>query len=114
MSYMQKNRRVNRVTKLLAGCAGIALWGSVTTVMAQTTTIIGGSGSSGVYINEQLIGSAPNYPNAYSYASQIAPGYPGTSNNQFVSRPGNLLFPPMNYPHSQISITNFTDFNGSG
>jgi len=100
---------------LQASCATLALLCSTSAVVAQNTTIIGGSGSSGVYVNEQLIGSVPAYSNGYSYGAQSAPsGYPGAGNNQYLNRPGNLLFPPSSFPHSQVTINNFADFQGSG
>ncbi|WP_156176647.1 OmpA family protein [Kiloniella spongiae] len=115
MSYMHKNRHQNRSTMLQASCATLALLCSASAAAAQNTTIIGGSGSSGVYINEQLIGSVPAYSNGYSYGAQATPsGYPGAGNNQYLSRPGNLLFPPASFPHSQVTINNFADFQGSG
>ncbi len=115
MSYMHKNRHQNRSTMLQASCATLALLCSTSAVVAQNTTIIGGSGSSGVYVNEQLIGSVPAYSNGYSYGAQGVPsGYPGAGNNQYLSRPGNLLFPPSSFPHSQVTINNFADFQGSG
>ncbi|WP_419903861.1 OmpA family protein [Kiloniella sp.] len=110
---MLKNINVNRTVMLLTGSAGIALLSAATTSMAQNTTIIGGSGSSGVYINEQLIGSVPAYSNGYSntYGSQnILSGYPGSNGSEYLSRPGNLLYPPQTYPHSQITIQNFSNF----
>ncbi len=115
MSYMHKNRHQNRSTMLQASCATLALLCSTSAVFAQNTTIIGGSGSSGVYVNEQLIGSVPAYSNGYSYGAQPVPaGYPGAGSNQYLSRPGNLLFPPASFPHSQVTINNFADFQGSG
>ncbi|WP_216825539.1 OmpA family protein [Kiloniella sp. EL199] len=112
---MHKNRHQNRSTMLQASCATLALLCSTSAVVAQNTTIIGGSGSSGVYVNEQLIGSVPAYSNGYSYGAQGVPsGYPGAGNNQYLSRPGNLLFPPARFPHSQVTINNFADFQGSG
>ncbi|MEH6630299.1 MAG: OmpA family protein [Halopseudomonas aestusnigri] len=95
----------------------MALLSAATTTMAQNTTIIGGSGSSGVYINEQLIGSVPAYSNGYSYGygTQNTPsGYPGSNDGEYLSRPGNLLYPPQNYLRSQITIQNFADFQPSG
>mgnify|MGYP000091352607 FL=1 len=119
MSYMHNNRHQNRSTLLQASCATLALLCSTSAAVAQNTTIIGGSGSSGVYVNEQLIGSVPAYSNGYSYGGQISgqtppAGYPGAGNNQYLSRPGNLLFPPENFPHSQVTVNNFADFQGSG
>ncbi|WP_020594418.1 OmpA family protein [Kiloniella laminariae] len=76
------------------------------------TVVIGGSGSSGVYINEQLAGPVPNYANAYG--GQMAPsGYPGTSDGQYLSRPGKLLFPPQSYPHSQVTVSSFASVQTS-
>ncbi|MFD2204122.1 OmpA family protein [Kiloniella antarctica] len=95
----------------------MALLSTTAPSLAQNTMIIGGSGSSGVYINEQLIGSAPAYSNSYSYGSgpgNIPSGYPGSTGSEYLNRPGNLLYPPQNYPHSQITIQNFSDFQTSG
>ncbi len=117
MSHILKNRYFNRTAKLLTGCAGIALLSAPSTSMAQNTTIIGGSGSSGVYINEQLIGSAPAYSNSFSNgynAQNISAGYPASYGSDYLDRPGNLLYPPQNFPHSQITIQNFADFQPSG
>ncbi|MCZ4280829.1 OmpA family protein [Kiloniella laminariae] len=107
-----ENSDTTRKMRLLSCCTILAAIGISSTTSAQTV-VIGGSGSSGVYVNEQLAGPVPNYANAYG-GQAVPSGYPGTSDGQYLSRPGKLLFPPQNYPHSQVTVSSFAAVQTSG
>lgn len=112
----------------LAGAAALAalLLGAGAS-LAQQPVVIGGSGQPSVYVNTQVLNSltpgfAPGSPyapynhGAYGYqqpgafgqAAYGQPAYgqqPATIGGYYITRPGTLLFPPQQFPRSQVTVS---------
>ena len=96
--------------------------------LAQQPVVIGGSGQPSVYVNTQVLNSltpgfAPGSPyapynhGAYGYRQpgafgQPAYGQPAYGQQQpariggyYITRPGTLLFPPQQFPRSQVTVS---------
>ena len=113
----------------LAGAAALAalLLGAGAS-LAQQPVVIGGSGQPSVYVNTQVLNSltpgfAPGSPyapynhGAYGYqqpgafgqAAYGQPAYgqqqPATIGGYYITRPSTLLFPPQQFPRSQVTVS---------
>ena len=95
--------------------------------LAQQPVVIGGSGQPSVYVNTQVLNSltpgfAPGSPyapythGAYGYqqpgafgqAAYGQPAYgqqPATIGGYYITRPSTLLFPPQQFPRSQVTVS---------
>ena len=96
--------------------------------LAQQPVVIGGSGQPSVYVNTQVLNSltpgfAPGSPyapynhGAYGYRQPGAfgqpaygqPAYgqqrPARIGGYYITRPGTLLFPPQQFPRSQVTVS---------
>lgn len=98
-----------KIKPTLANCSTSSFLCYTPPDIAQNTVIINGSGNSNGYANTPRNGSVLTYLNAYGF--QITPRYSGYGNvqssGQNLKKPGNLLFPPANFPYSHVVNNNF-------